>query len=116
MSSFDWGAVIGAAASLYGAKKGADAAKSAGNQQAASTAEQNALLKYFYDQDVQRQQPFYNNAITAQNQYMQLMGLGQGGNNVSSWFGSGSRLSIDSRSTSHPRGAESRSLCWSHRS
>lgn len=75
MASFDWGSLIGGALSLYGAKRGADAAKDAGNQAAAGSRESNELLRYFYDQDVSRQQPFYLGGLQAFDMYRSMLGL-----------------------------------------
>lgn len=77
MAGFDWGSLIGAAVSIYGSRKASGTAKSAGNQAAAGATASNDLLKYFYDQDAARQQPFYNAGIAGMNEYLAMLGLPQ---------------------------------------
>lgn len=74
--AWDWGAIANAAVSLYSANRAADAAKDAGRQSAAGADASNALMRYMYDQDVARQQPFYQAGLQGLNEYMALMGLG----------------------------------------
>lgn len=73
--AFDWGSLIGAAVSLYGANKGASAAKDAGKQAAAGTQASNDLIWNMFQQNQAMQQPFYNAGLQAQDRYLQLMGL-----------------------------------------
>ncbi len=107
--AFDWGSLIGAAVSLYGAKEGADAAKDAGKQSAAGAQASNDLIWKMFEQQNAQQQPFYQAGVQAQDRYLQMMGLqpvtGQGaysagavggtaspasGAAPASWFGSAS--------------------------
>jgi hypothetical protein len=71
-----WGAVVGAAVGLYGASKQSSAAKSAANTQAQASTDANRLQLQMFNQSRQDNEPFRQNAMTAQNEYMQLMGLG----------------------------------------
>jgi hypothetical protein len=75
MADFDWGAAIGAAASLWGSKKGADAAKDAGKQSAAGSTAANDLIWKMFQQQQDQQQPFYNAGVQAQDRYLQMLGL-----------------------------------------
>lgn len=75
MADFDWGAALGAAASLYGSKKGADAAKDAGKQSAAGSTAANDLIWKMFEQQQAQQQPFYNAGVQAQDRYLQMLGL-----------------------------------------
>jgi hypothetical protein len=73
--AFDWGSLAGAAVSLYGAKKGADAAKSAGNASAAASEAGNKVIWDMFQQSRQDQMPAIQAGNAARNEYMQMMGL-----------------------------------------
>lgn len=69
-------AVVGLAASAYAANKSSKAAKGAANTQAQSAKDANAVQLQMYNQSRQDNEPFRQNALTAQNEYMTLLGLG----------------------------------------
>jgi hypothetical protein len=75
MADFDWGAALGAAASLWGSKKNADSAKDAGKQSAAGSAAANDLIWKMFEQQQAQQQPFYDAGVQAQDRYLQMLGL-----------------------------------------
>ena len=68
-------AVAGIAGSVYAAKKGSSAAKDAANTQAQSAKDANQLQWQIYQQQRQDNEPFRQNALTAQQEYMALLGL-----------------------------------------
>lgn len=72
---FDWGSLAGAAVSLYGAKKGAGAAKSAGNASAAASEAGNKVIWDMFQQSRQDQMPAIQAGNAARNEYMQMLGL-----------------------------------------
>lgn len=76
--AFDWGSVIGAAVSLYGAKEGADAAKDAGKQSAAGSQASIDLSREIYNDQRALNMPAYNAGNTARDQYMRMLGLPAG--------------------------------------
>lgn len=67
--------VGGAAAGAYGASKSASAAKSAANAQAQSAADANASQERMLDKQLAAAEPFRQNGLVAQNQYMRMLGL-----------------------------------------
>lgn len=69
-------AVVGLAATAYQANKQSKAAKSAANTQAQSAQDANKVQLQMFNQARADNEPFRQNALTAQNEYMQLMGLG----------------------------------------
>lgn len=75
-----WGIVAGAAIGVVGgaiaANKSSKAAKGAANTQAQSAKDANAVQLQMYNQSRQDNEPFRQNALTAQNEYMTLLGLG----------------------------------------
>ena len=75
MAGFDWGSLAGAAVSLYGAKRGADAAKSAGNASAAASEAGNKVIWDMFQQNRADQQPFMQAGLSGMNEYMQMLGL-----------------------------------------
>ncbi len=75
----DWGSLIGAAVSAYSAYSGSKASKDAGKQAQQGAQASNDLMKWMYQQDQQRQQPFYNTGVAADARLSQLLGLGGGG-------------------------------------
>lgn len=77
--AFDWGSAIGAAVSAYGAWSSSKASKDAGKQAAQGAQQSNDLMKWMYEQDQKRQQPFYNTGVAADSRLSQLLGLGGGG-------------------------------------
>lgn len=72
-----WGAVVGAAIGLYGASKQSSAAKSAANTQAKAADQASQVQQNIYNQQRADNEPFRQNALTAQQEYMNLLGLGQ---------------------------------------
>src|SRR5690606_28052163 len=66
----------GGGLALAAANKGSKAAKSAANTQAQSAKDANQVQWQMYQQGRADNEPFRQNALTAQNEYMQLMGLG----------------------------------------
>lgn len=75
-----WGAVvgaaiIGAAGSAYSANKSSKAAKGAANTQAQAAQDSNAVQLQMYNQSRQDNEPFRQNALTAQSEFMTLLGL-----------------------------------------
>lgn len=68
-------AVVGLAATAYAANKQSHAAKDAAKTQAQSANDANQLQYQIYQQQRQDNEPFRQNALTAQNEYMALLGL-----------------------------------------
>ena len=66
------------AAPILGGLIGADGASDAAGVQAASADRSTALQKQINDENVARQQPFYQTGVAANNRLSQLMGLGGG--------------------------------------
>lgn len=108
--AFDWGSVIGAAVSLYGADKQADAAKDAGKQSAAGSQQAIDLSKYIYDDQRGLNLPAYNAGNAARDQYMRMLGLSpQGGSATgqasgqpaqampTQWFGAGNTPTVNAQ-------------------
>jgi hypothetical protein len=63
------------AASAYAANKSSKAAKGAANTQAQSARDANTVQLQMYNQSRSDNEPFRQNALTAQNEYMALLGL-----------------------------------------
>jgi hypothetical protein len=76
MSWTDWAQL---AVSAYGAYSGNKASKDAGKQAQQGAQASNDLMKWMYEQDQKRQQPFYNTSVSADSRLAQLLGLGGGG-------------------------------------
>lgn len=68
-------AVVGLAASAYAANKSSKAAKGAANTQAQAAKDANQVQYQIYQQQRSDNEPFRQNALTAQNEYMALLGL-----------------------------------------
>jgi hypothetical protein len=64
------------AASAYAANKSSKAAKGAANTQAQAAKDANQVQYQIYQQQRSDNEPFRQNALTAQNEYMTLLGLG----------------------------------------
>lgn len=71
----DWGSIIGAVGSVASAYLGSQSSKNAGKDATNAANAANATQLQIYQDQVRRQQPFYDNGLTAQNRYMQLLGL-----------------------------------------
>jgi hypothetical protein len=71
-----WGNWIGAAASIGSAYLGYRGAQSAGQGATQAAQQSNDLMWRMYQQDQQRQQPFYNTSVAADRQVAALLGLG----------------------------------------
>lgn len=69
------GAVIGAVGSAYSANKQSGAAKDAAKAQADAANSANSTQLQMYNQTRADNQPFLQNGLIAQNQYMQMLGL-----------------------------------------
>lgn len=76
--STDWGSLIGAAVSAYGAYSGSKSAKDAGKDAGKTAQAQNDLIWKMYESDQKRQQPFYQTGVAADSRLAQLLGLGGG--------------------------------------
>lgn len=71
-----WGAAIGAAVGLYAANKQSKSAKDAANTQSQAAKDSNQVQLQIYNQQRADNEPFRQNALTAQQEYMNLLGLG----------------------------------------
>lgn len=96
MSWTDWAQL---AVSAYGAYSGNKASKNAGKQAQQGAQASNDLMKWMYEQDQKRQQPFYNTGVAADSRLAQLLGLSatvgapspgvqSGQQTPTQWFGS----------------------------
>lgn len=74
-----WGDWINLGIQAYSAYAGNKASKDAGKQTQQGAQASNDLMKWMYQQDQQRQQPFYNTSVSADSRLAQLLGLGGGG-------------------------------------
>lgn len=87
MSWTDWAQLAVSAYSAYAGNKGA---KDAGKQAQQGAQASNDLMKWMYEQDKARQQPFYNTGVAADSRLSQLLGLGggsgPGGSNSSLYY------------------------------
>lgn len=72
---FDWGGVIGAVGSLSSSYLGSKASKNAGKDATNAANAANQTQWNIYQDQVRRQQPFYDAGVAAQSRYMQLLGL-----------------------------------------
>jgi hypothetical protein len=75
MAGFDWGSLAGAVASLGSAYLSSRSASNAGKAQTQAAQQSNDMQWRIYQDQVARNQPFYNAGLAAQNRYMQLLGL-----------------------------------------
>jgi len=75
MAGFDWGGLIGAAVSLGSAYLSSKGAKSASKDASKAAQQSSAMDWQIYQDQIKRNQPFYDNGLAAQNRYMQLLGL-----------------------------------------
>lgn len=73
-----WGIVAGAAVSLVGGYMNKRSNDKEAGQIAEGSEASNELMRYMYDQDVARQQPFYNAGLAGLNEYTAMLGLGNG--------------------------------------
>lgn len=76
MAGFDWGSLIGAAASLGSAYMGSQGAKNAGKDASKTAAASNELQRYIYNDQRNLFMPQYQASLAGLNQYMALLGLG----------------------------------------
>ena len=79
-------AVIGGVATLGGGLIAAGGAKSAGKAQAQASREANAAQQRMFEEQNRLQEPFRQGGLTAQNEIMQLLGIG--GNKAAAGYGS----------------------------
>ena len=85
MAGFDWGSLAGAVASLGSAYLSSRSASNAGKAQTQAAQQSNDMQWRIYQDQVARNQPFYNAGIQAQDRFLQLMGLNPastGGNSL----------------------------------
>ena len=80
-----WGLTAVAGATIGSALLGSEASSNAADVQAASADRAAQLQKEMFDKQIELQQPFRQAGLTAQERYMQLMGLG--GNQTSPDYG-----------------------------
>lgn len=82
---FDWAGLAGAAIDAW---QKSSASKKAGKDATKSANAANQTEWNIYQDQVRRQQPFYDNGLAAQNRYMQLLGLtpASGGGSSSSLY------------------------------
>lgn len=73
--AFDWGALIGAGASLWAADKASKDAKKAGQQSAAGAEQAINLSRDIYNDQRALNMPAYNAGNAARDQYMRMLGL-----------------------------------------
>lgn len=73
--AFDWGALIGAGASLWAADKASKDAKKAGQQSAAGAEQAINLSRDIYNDQRALNMPAYNDGNAARAQYMRMLGL-----------------------------------------
>lgn len=95
MAEVDWGAIANAAVSLYASNQQSRAAKNAGNQAAAGSAQDAALQKYIYDDQRALNMPGYMAQQSALAQYMAAMGLGNYAQGLSSTTSPQSQLTAE---------------------
>jgi hypothetical protein len=74
-----WGDWINLGIQAYSAYSGNRAARDGGKQAQQGAQASNDLMKWMYEQDIKRQQPFYNTSVSADSRLSQLLGLGGGG-------------------------------------
>lgn len=98
--AFDWGSVIGAAVSLYGANKASGDAKDAGKQAAAGSQQAIDLSRDIYNDQRNLNMPAYNAGNTARDQYMRMLGLPVGGASAAAQGGLGATQTATSAPTS----------------
>jgi len=79
-------AVIGAAAALGGGAIAAGGAKKAGKIQAQAAQDANAAQERMFQKQMELQEPFRQGGLTAQNEIMQLLGIG--GDKAAAGYGS----------------------------
>lgn len=87
--AFDWGSVIGAAVSLYGANRASSDAKDAGKQSAQGSQAAIDLSRDIYNDQRNLNMPAYNAGNTARDQYMRMLGLPVGGGSTGAQGGVG---------------------------
>lgn len=68
-------AVVAAGATVYAANKSSKAAKDGAKATSQAASDSNALQWQMYDQSRQDNEPFRQNGLVAQNQYMRMLGL-----------------------------------------
>ena len=68
-------AVVGAASSAYSANKQSQAAKQAGNMQAQAAQDANATQLSMFNQQQAANEPFRQNGLAGQSEYMRMLGL-----------------------------------------
>lgn len=104
--SVDWGSIANAGASLWSGNKQAKAAEKAGQQSAQASDAGNKLIWDLFQQNRADQEPFRQAGLSAQNEYMALLGLNpvstQGSYTPQSatpteWFGGGDTPSVNSQ-------------------
>lgn len=81
-----WGDWINLGIQAYSAYSGNKAAKDAGKQSQQGAQASNDLMKWMYEQDQKRQQPFYNTGVAADSRLSQLLGLGGGGSSANTLY------------------------------
>lgn len=70
-----WGVAAAAAVGAYGANKQSKAAKSAANTQAQSASDASAMQMAMLDKQLAAAEPFRQNGLIAQDQFMRMLGL-----------------------------------------
>jgi hypothetical protein len=73
---FDWGSLVGPAASLIGGAVASNAAGDAADAQVESTRESNALLERMFNKQIELNEPFRKTGLAAGNRMSELLGIG----------------------------------------